>query len=269
LDELCLEDKILRRRILSVFPNALTTMNAIMGLLAIFFAEQGRIKEAYLFIIGATIFDKLDGSMARKLGLTESLPDENRKFNITFGGLMDDFADSISFCIAPACIFYICLSQFANNLIPIIFLSSVSIIYALAGISRLIYFTFDTSPIPGFFKGMPTPAAALFVLAPLIIFSRFAVEGSALTNYAGYFCTGLMGVAAVLMNLYLVKYLHMGRYMDKHPLFARINLILILVFLFTPFFGYVVFIQILLYVFSPMITWRVDQPPQNNEGRLA
>ena len=25
----------------------------------------------------------------------------------------------------------------------------------------------------------------------------------------------------------------------------------------------------LLYVFSPMITWRVDQPPQNNEGRSA
>ncbi|MEC8477506.1 MAG: CDP-alcohol phosphatidyltransferase family protein, partial [SAR324 cluster bacterium] len=33
LDDLCLGDEVLRRRILSVFPNALTVMNALMGLL--------------------------------------------------------------------------------------------------------------------------------------------------------------------------------------------------------------------------------------------
>ena len=54
---------------LAFFPNALTVMNAMMGLLAVFFAYQGRIREAYFFLIGATMFDKLDGALARKLGL--------------------------------------------------------------------------------------------------------------------------------------------------------------------------------------------------------
>ena len=73
LDELCLGDIILRRRILSIFPNALTVMNAMMGLLAVFFAGQGKMTESYLLLIGAAVFDKLDGAMARKLGLTEPI----------------------------------------------------------------------------------------------------------------------------------------------------------------------------------------------------
>ncbi len=71
LDELCLGNEKLRRSILSTFPNGLTVMNAIMGLLSVWFANQGRVREAYLLLIGAAIFDKLDGAMARKLGLTE------------------------------------------------------------------------------------------------------------------------------------------------------------------------------------------------------
>ena len=37
--------------------------------------------------------------------------------------------------------------------------------YAALGIARLIYFTLDKDPIPGFFKGMPTPAAAMLAVA--------------------------------------------------------------------------------------------------------
>ena len=56
LDELCLGDEGLRRKILTFFPNALTVMNAMMGMLAVFFAYQERIREAYLILIGAAIF---------------------------------------------------------------------------------------------------------------------------------------------------------------------------------------------------------------------
>ena len=37
----------------------------------------------------------------------------------------------------------------------------VAAFYALMGVVRLIYFTLDNTPIPGFFKGLPTPAAWL------------------------------------------------------------------------------------------------------------
>ena len=41
---ICLGNERLRRRILAFFPNAFTVMNAIMGLLAVFFAYQGRLR---------------------------------------------------------------------------------------------------------------------------------------------------------------------------------------------------------------------------------
>ncbi len=258
LDELCMENVILRRRILSFFPNALTTMNAIMGLLAVFFAYQGRMKEALLILIGSVIFDKLDGAMARKLGLTEPVPEQNNRFNISFGGIMDDIADSVSFCIAPAWIFYIILTDFSDHFIPLIIIRYIAGFYAFAGIARLVYFTLDRAPIPGIFKGIPTPAAALLTVSPLVIFSQFAKAESPLMPYMAFFCCGMMCVTALIMNIYPIKYLHMGRYMDTHPLFARINAALVLVFAFTPYLGYFVFSVLVIYVFSPLFTWRKE-----------
>jgi phosphatidylserine synthase len=266
LDDLCLGDIILRRRILSVFPNALTVMNAMMGLLAVFFAYQGKMTESYLLLIGAAVFDKLDGAMARKLGLTDPIPGVTDRKRISFGGLMDDIADGLSFCIAPAWIFYICLSEYlplSDHPFPAWI---VAFIYAGAGFARLTYFTLDKNPIPGFFKGMPTPAAALFVAAPLLIISRpDATDGWVRT--VSYFSFGQMVFTAFLMNLYPVKYLHIGRFMDRNPWFTMTNLVLILTLIFTPWFGYLVFFQMLLYVLSPFITWRIDPQTAASETR--
>jgi phosphatidylglycerophosphate synthase len=106
LDDICMDDEILRWRILSVFPNALTMMNAMMGILSIFFAYGGRIREAYMILIGAAIFDRLDGAVARKLGVTEPPIDNSDCRTPSLGGILDDIADAVSFCIAPAFIFY-------------------------------------------------------------------------------------------------------------------------------------------------------------------
>jgi CDP-diacylglycerol---serine O-phosphatidyltransferase len=166
LDELCFGDQVLRRRILSVLPNALTVMNAMMGLMAVFFAYQGRLREAYLMMVGAATFDKLDGALARRLGLTEPLPDQAPKRKLNLGNLMDDFADAISFCIAPAWIFHIVLHRLDPALYGYLPIGWIALLYAAMGIARLVYFTLDKHPIPGFFKGLPTPAAALLVLPP-------------------------------------------------------------------------------------------------------
>ncbi len=111
LDELCLGNENLRRSILSTFPNGLTVMNAIMGLLSVWFANQGRVREAYLLLIGAAIFDKLDGAMARKLGLTEPPAGNAKPPRYQLGGILDDISDGISFCIVPAWIYYLVLSR--------------------------------------------------------------------------------------------------------------------------------------------------------------
>jgi CDP-diacylglycerol--serine O-phosphatidyltransferase len=266
LDELCLGNEPLRRRILAFFPNALTLMNAIMGLLAVFFAYQDRIREASLFLIGAALFDKLDGAVARKLGLTEPLADQGQRKVINFGSLLDDISDAVSFCIAPAWIFYIILSSYPDPLIQKLPLGLIAWLYALMGIARLIYFTLDKSPIPGFFKGMPTTAAALLVISGLIIFGQAVSDASEWAKFWGIFSCGLLILAAVLMNLYPVRYLHLGRLMSRHPWFGRGTLIVICS-VFTPYYGQACLIYMFLYTLSPIITWRIEPEVAARENR--
>lgn len=267
LDELCLGNEKLRRRILAFFPNALTVMNAMMGLLAVFFAYQGRIREAFLFLVGGAMFDKLDGALARKLGLTEPLPAESEKtHNISLGGILDDIADLVSFCIAPAWIFYIVLSAYPDPLIRKMPIELIAWLYASLGLIRLIYFTLDKNPIPGFFKGMPTPAAAMLTVAPLIIFSQAVGEASQWTQLWGIFSCIMMIFTAILMNLYPIRYLHLGRFMSRHPWFARLSLLLF-VSVFTPYFGHIAVLYMLLYTISPLITWRIDPQVAARESR--
>lgn len=258
LDEVCHEDDLLRRRILAFFPNALTVLNALMGILAVLFTHQGLIRQAYLFLVGAAIFDKLDGAVARKLGLTEPSPLQQPGSGMTLGGLLDDIADAISFCLAPALIFHLTLADYPAVGVDKPWPTVVAAAYFLLGVTRLIYFTFDRTPIPGFFKGMPTPAAALLVVAPLLMFSQ-ATEGDIATApFWGIFCFSIMIVASLAMNLYPVHYLHIGRFMDSNPWFGRFNMLLLLVFLFTPYFGYVALIYLLLYLLSPPFTRRLE-----------
>jgi phosphatidylserine synthase len=257
LDELCLGNEMLRRRILAFFPNALTVMNAMMGLLAVFFAYQGRIREASLFLIGAALFDKLDGAVARKLGLTEPLKQDRPKKAINLGSLLDDISDAVSFCIAPAWIFYITLGDFPDPVIQKMPIGLIAWLYALLGICRLIYFTLDKSPIPGFFKGMPTPAAALLMMSGLIVFGQAVSDGSNWVRFWGIFSFGLLILAALLMNAYPIRYLHLGRFMSRHPWFGRGTLLVILS-VFTPYYGQACLFYMLLYTLSPIITWRID-----------
>jgi phosphatidylserine synthase len=267
LDELCLGNDRMRRRILSFFPNALTVMNAMMGLLAVFFAYQERIREAYLLLIGAALFDKLDGAVARKLGLTEPMPTEKApSHTISLGGVLDDISDAISFCIAPAWIFYITLSPSSDPIIEKLPIAMAAWGYALLGIARLVYFTVDKNPLPGFFKGMPTPAAALLSVAPLIIFAQSVTDASQWARFWGIFSFGLMIYATILMNLYPVHYLHLGRFMSRHPWFTRMTLVL-LISVFTPFFGHMAFLYMFLYTLSPLITWRIDPDAAAKESQ--
>ncbi len=267
LDELCFGDQVLRRKILAVFPNALTIMNAMMGLIAVFFAYQGRFRESYLMMIGAATFDKLDGALARRLGLTEPLPDTPPQRQFNMGSLMDDFADAISFCIVPAWIFYVALTEFGGGHFDTLPLGWVAILYAVMGVLRLVYFTLDKNPIPGFFKGLPTPAAAMLVLAPLVIYDHALEVASGSVVFWGYFTAAAMVFSALIMNVYPIRYLHLGRTMSRVPWFGRASLLLILLFVFTPFFGHVCLGYMMLYLFSPLVTWRINPEEAARESR--
>jgi CDP-diacylglycerol--serine O-phosphatidyltransferase len=267
LDELCLGDQVLRRKILAVLPNALTVFNALMGLIGVFFAYQGRYREMYFMLIGAATFDKLDGALARRLGLTEPLPQGAPGKNINLGSIMDDFADAVSFCIAPAWIFLIALTPPGHGRVNTVLIAVVAAVYALSGLARLAYFTFDKHPIPGFFKGMPTPAAALLVLTPIVVLAHARSAAPHQVLFLEYFCTALMVFSSIIMNLYPIRYIHIGRAMGRHPWISRIAALLLVICAFTPYLGQAAFIVMCLYLFSPLVTGRVDPQQAARESR--
>ena len=268
LEELCLGDEKLRRRILTIFPNALTIMNAMMGLLSVFFAYQGRIRESYMILIGAAMFDKLDGSLARKLGLTEPPPFEETPKRFSMGSILDDISDMVSFCIVPAWIFYLCLSGSDDPVLKTLPIGWIAWLYFLLGITRLAYFTLDRSPVPGFFKGFPTPAAALLVVAPLIMYGQAVPDSPDEARFWGLICFGLMIFVSFLMNVYPIRFIHYGRFMSRHPVFVSANLILTFIFVFTPYFGHFVFACLLIYSLSPLWTWRISPEVAARESRV-
>jgi phosphatidylserine synthase len=113
---------------------------------------------------------------------------------------------------------------------------------------------------------MPSPAAALLVVAPMIILNQSVNEASAAVPFWGFVCFGMMIAAAVVMNLYPIRYLHAGRFMSRHPRLGRVTLLL-LISVFTPYYGYCFLFFMLLYALSPLITWRIDPQEAARESR--
>jgi len=74
--------------------------------------------------------------------------------------------------------------------------------------------------------------------------------------------------ASVMMNLYPIRYLHLGRFMGRHPWFARSSAVLLLT-VFTPYFGYTAFLYLFLYLLSPLITWRIHPEVAAKESKKS
>src|SRR5258708_28018278 len=81
-----------------LIPNVLTLAALCSGLTAIRFALQGEFKLAVIAIIVASIFDSLDGRVARRLGVTSR-----------FGAELDSLSDFLCFRVAPALV--LCLAS--------------------------------------------------------------------------------------------------------------------------------------------------------------
>jgi len=130
----------------SIVPNLFTSLNLFCGFLSVIQTSKGSFENAAWFIIAASIFDALDGFMAR---LTKS----SRELGVE----LDSLSDVVSFGLAPAFLLY---SSYFHNLNSIgILISSLPVI---TGAFRLARFNvqlvgFDKK----FFTGLPIPLCAL------------------------------------------------------------------------------------------------------------
>ena len=107
----------------------------------------------------------------------------------------------------------------------------------------------------------------MLVLAPLVIYDHTLEISSDTIVFWGYFTAGTMVFAALIMNVYPIRYIHMGRSMSRNPWFGRANLILLLLVVFTPIFGHVLLGYMVLYVLSPLLTWRINPEDAARETR--
>ncbi len=83
------------RRIINQIPNFITTLNLLSGVLATFFAIDGHLIWAGIFICAASVFDFLDGMAARAL-----------KAYSEVGKELDSLSDLVSFGVAPGAILF-------------------------------------------------------------------------------------------------------------------------------------------------------------------
>jgi len=138
-------------------PNLLTCCNAFLGALAVVFAIKGFLLTAALLILGAAIFDFLDGFAARLLNVKSAI-----------GADLDSLADVISFGLAPAAILFMWMSFCFTNLppelqfFPLTILPYFAFIIVPFSAYRLAKFNNDERQQHEFY-GLATPANAFFI----------------------------------------------------------------------------------------------------------
>lgn len=159
-----------------LLPNLMTAGNLFCGFAAVLNIldaviqmnagqnPEGQIHTAIWFILGACVFDLLDGRLAR-LGGNES----------AFGREFDSLADIVSFGVAPALLtFHIVLRDFDRYGMLIAF------VYLACGALRLARFNCvaaqQKEETPKDFEGFPIPAAA-GLIASLTLFMLWLDAG--------------------------------------------------------------------------------------------
>lgn len=172
-----------RINFLYVFPNLFTAASIFLGVVSIINATVGNYEKAAWLIALATIFDALDGRVARITHTTSK-----------FGGEFDSLADVIAFGVAPALLLYFSYAADFGR-----FGITVVALYAIFGAVRLARFNVMSSDTdPNVFIGLPIPASALLVITWILIFNEYPIlqEYSLVLVVLG-FCSSILMVSNV------------------------------------------------------------------------
>ncbi len=207
-------------------PQILTLSNLGSGLAAIWCASQGQLGLGVTFNFAAMVFDLSDGAVARRLGVSSA-----------FGKQFDTIADMVSFGLAPAILVNARVGWSPVSL-------GIGLFYVIATLVRLYDYgrSKDRTP-PGFFRGLPSPAAAWLAISAIL----FPAPTLGLV---------FLVAAACLMCAFRVNWIHFNRVigtMHVAEIIASIGVGLLLALISktpaTCFSG-----PIIIYVLSP--SWR-------------
>jgi len=237
-----------------VLPSLVTCCALMSGSISITFAVIDKLYIAAIFIIIAAIFDFFDGFLARILNVTSE-----------FGKQLDSLSDVISFGLAPSIIFYRLIlysivktdktgqiNIFSPPLIYFILMNISFLIVTFAAL-RLAKFNLDNSQINNF-KGLPTPAVALFTCSLGVI-----AEGE--RNLFSEIITNLWFLIPMILFLsfLMVSNIRMFSFKFKNYsfkdnvvryLFILVSIILFIIFKIKAFF-FIIILYVLISLFLP------------------
>jgi CDP-diacylglycerol--serine O-phosphatidyltransferase len=163
-----------------VLPNLLTTINMFFGFYAIIHAIMGDYVMAAYAIVGASVFDALDGRVAR---MTKSTSE--------FGAEYDSLCDLVSFCMAPAVLLFLWALQPFGRIGWL-----ASFFFVACGALRLARFNVQKTVLnKAYFQGLPTPMAAGIVASAVLAFTDLNYEAS--RSYSLLAITFLLGCVMV------------------------------------------------------------------------
>lgn len=174
------------RKVVVVVPSAFTLGNLFFGFWAIVSGINGNFLWAGWCIVFAGILDMLDGRIARFSNAGSR-----------FGAELDSLVDLTSFGVAPAILVYLQEFSVAGR-----FSWLICWIYVTAAAIRLARFNVmaGSQPKPGWFTGLPSPAAGM-TLATYFAFTKTEFYGAStsLVNLQSQGLAILTLVLAVLM----------------------------------------------------------------------
>jgi len=177
-------------------PSIFTSFNLLCGFFAILCDD---IRIGSIFILCSLFFDAFDGLVARMLNVSSEIGKE-----------LDSLSDLVSFGVAPAYL-YILISPFDNmwKYVP-------ASIYVVAAAVRLA--KFNLLPASKYFKGMPTPTAAFFLIGVLLAVyygDNFIYDLSKDPAFYAMTPIILSGLMNSNMNMFSLKSVNSGMFIDK------------------------------------------------------
>lgn len=215
----------------SIVPNLLTMGNLFSGFSAIIYISRNEFEIAAMMVLIAGVFDALDGVVARLIRSTSAIGIE-----------LDSLCDAVSFGVAPSFMIY---QIYFHQLEQIgVVISSLP---AIAGVYRLARFNVQaTFEDKTYYKGMPIPSAALFIISYCIFHFNYLQQGK-----TGVILLYAVTIIASISMVSTVKFDNLPRpswiYIKKYPWKFSITLIAIIVSILTH--GWFIFPFMLFYVF--------------------
>lgn len=145
-----------------LLPNLATTANIFFGFFAIIQAIKGNYIHGAYSIVAASIFDLMDGRLAR---LTRSTS--------KFGAEYDSLCDLVSFGLAPAILLYLWALEPMGRMGWL-----ACFLYVTCGALRLARFNVQAQVVEkAYFQGLPIPMAAGIVASSILAFEDMQWEG--------------------------------------------------------------------------------------------